>query len=165
MDNTLKKEKTYKKLGFTYLETAEIVVALNKLLANYIVHYHKLRTFHWNVEGGDFFELHEQFEVEYNEAKLQTDTIAERIRVFGLKPKYTLQQHLGLADIKELQDDLAPLGMVKEVLKDFRILHDSLLDVLNAALDSGDTVTEEIVTQFMRRLEKRHWMFTAWSKS
>ncbi|GAA4272012.1 DNA starvation/stationary phase protection protein [Aquimarina gracilis] len=165
MDNTLKKQKAYKKLGFSYLETAEIVVVLNKLLANYIVHYHKLRTFHWNVEGGDFFELHEQFELEYNEVKEQTDIIAERIRVFGLKPKSTLQKHLNMADIKEQEKEVSPLEMVHEVLNDFRILHDSLLDVLNAALESGDTVTEEIITQFMRRLEKRHWMFTAWSKS
>ena len=33
MEDT-KQQKTYKKLGFTYLETAEIVVALNKLVAN-----------------------------------------------------------------------------------------------------------------------------------
>ncbi|WP_084549545.1 Dps family protein [Aquimarina spongiae] len=161
----MKTQKAYKKLGFTYLETAEIVVALNKLLANYIVHYHKLRTFHWNVEGADFFELHEQFEIEYNKVKEQTDIIAERIRVFGLKPKNTLQQHLKMADITEQEKEVTPMEMVREILHDFGILHDSLLDVLNAALESGDTVSEEITTQFMRRLEKRHWMFTAFSKS
>ncbi len=165
MESTLRKQKAYKKLGFTYLETAEIIVSLNKLLGNYIVHYHKLRTFHWNVEGGDFFELHEQFETEYNEVKVQIDTIAERIRVFGLKPKYTLRQYLDLADIKEVDKELAPVAMVNEILKDFRIIHDSLLDVLDAALTSGDSVTEDLVTQIMRRLEKRHWMFTAWSSS
>ncbi len=159
-----KKQKAYKKLGFTYLETAEIVVALNELLSNYIVHYHKLRSFHWNVEGGDFFELHEQFEIEYNEVKLQTDIIAERIRVFGLKPKHTLKQHLKISRIKEVERELTPLTMVQEILKDFQILHDAMLNVLNAALKAGDSATEEIATQFMRRIEKRHWMFTAWSK-
>ncbi len=164
MTETIKKQKSFKKLGFSYLETAEIVVSLNKLLANYTVHYHKLRTFHWNVDGRDFFELHEQFEIEHNAVKEQTDTIAERIRVFGLKPRYTLQQHLNIANLKEQEKDLAPIEMVQETLNDFRIIHDSLLDVLDASLQSGDTVTEEIITQFMRRLEKRHWMFTAWAK-
>ncbi|MHA7056977.1 Dps family protein [Aquimarina sp. M1] len=164
MKEANKTQKSYKKLGFTYLETAEIVVALNRLLSNYIVHYHKLRNFHWNVEGGDFFELHEQFEIEYNEVKLQTDIIAERIRVFGLKPKKTLKEHLKASRIQEIERELTPLTMVQEALKDFQILHDSLLDVMTSALEAGDSATEEIATQFMRRLEKRHWMFTAWSK-
>ena len=91
-NNSINSKKTYKKLGFTYLETAEIVVALKQLLANYQIHYHKLRSFHWNVEGPDFFELHEAFEQDYNTTKENIDEIAERIRVFGLKP---------LSDLKE----------------------------------------------------------------
>jgi starvation-inducible DNA-binding protein len=63
--NTLNK-KPFRKLGFTYLETAEIVVSLNQLMANYFVHYNKLRNFHWNVDSQDFFELHQEFENEYN---------------------------------------------------------------------------------------------------
>ena len=165
MGKKKKLSKTYKKLGFTYLETAEIVVALNKLLANYIIHYHKLRNFHWNVEGADFFELHEQFEIEYNEVKLHIDIIAERIRVFGIKPKYTLQKFLKLSDINEVEGDLTSVQMVKEVLKDFGFLHKAMLDVTHASLETGDTATEEMVTGFIRRLEKRNWMFTAFIKS
>ncbi|GGX33443.1 Dps family protein [Aquimarina muelleri] len=164
MEEIIKTQKSYKKLGFTYLETAEIVITLNQLLSNYIIHYHKLRSFHWNVEGGDFFELHEQFEIEYNEVKSQTDTIAERIRVFGLKPKSTLKEYLKLSRITEIEGELTPIAMVKEILKDFQILHDSILDVMNAALEAGDSATEEMATEFIRRLEKRHWMFTSWSK-
>ena len=62
MEAVKAKNKTFKKLGFTYLETAEIVVSLNTLLANYQVFYNKLRNFHWNIEGPEFFELHEEFE-------------------------------------------------------------------------------------------------------
>ena len=62
METLTRNKKSYKKLGFTYLETAEIVVALNQLMANYHVHYQKLRNFHWNVETQDFFELHVEFE-------------------------------------------------------------------------------------------------------
>ena len=162
-----KSEKTvipYKKLGFTYLETAEIVLALNKLMANYHIHYHKLRNFHWNVEGTDFFELHEQFEIEYNEVKLTIDVIAERVRVFGIKPLHTMEKYLELSEIKEVEKTLTSVAMVKEILKDFSILHNALLDVINAALETGDAATEQMATEFLTRLEKRHWMFTAWAK-
>ena len=163
--NTMKNRKPFRKLGFTYLETAEIVVALNQLLANYQVQYHKLRNFHWNIEGQDFFELHQEFENEYNSVKINIDIIAERIRVFGLKPSMSMTEILDLSEIKEVKTDkMSAIGMTTEVLKDFDILHNKMLDVVNAALDAGDNVTEQIVTDFMRNLEKRNWMFTAWCK-
>ena len=163
--NTIKNRKPFRKLGFTFLETAEIVVALNQLLANYQVHYHKLRNFHWNIEGQDFFELHQEFENEYNSVKSNIDIIAERIRVFGLKPSMSMTEILNLSEIKEIKSDkMSAIGMTTEVLKDFDILHDKMLDVVNAALDAGDNVTEQIVTDFMRKLEKRNWMFTSWCK-
>ena len=164
MKDNKKTVTPYKKLGFTYLETAEIVVALNRLMANYHMHYHKLRSFHWNVEGTDFFELHQQFKVEYNEVKIQIDTIAERIRVFGIKPIHTLKKYSELSEIKETEKPMSSMAMVKEILNDFNILHHALLDVVNAALNTGDIVTEHMITEFLNRLEKRHWMFTAWSK-
>jgi starvation-inducible DNA-binding protein len=165
---TIKREKMkkpFRKLGFTYLETAEIVVALNQLMANYYVHYHKLRNFHWNVETQDFFELHQEFENEYNTVIENIDIIAERIRVFGLKPSMSIKEMQDLSEIKEVKaDKMSPIAMVTEVLRDIDILHNKMLDVLNASLDTGDNVTEQMVTDFMRRLEKRNWMFTAWCK-
>lgn len=160
-----KKQKSFRKLGFTYLETAEIVVALKQLFANYQVHYHKLRNFHWNVESHDFFELHQEFENEYNKVQERIDIIAERIRVFGLKPAITIEETIEMSDIQQVKSNrMEATDMVHEVLKDFDILHDKMLDVLNASLEAGDNVTEQIITEFMRDLEKRNWMFTAWSK-
>jgi starvation-inducible DNA-binding protein len=159
-----KSKKAYRKLGFTYLETSEIVVALNQLLANYQVHYHKLRSFHWNVEGPDFFELHETFEQDYHSTEKNIDEIAERIRVFGVKPRLSIKDNLELSEIKETKISISALEMVKEVLKDFEILHDKMLDVLNAALETGDNATEHMISEFMRDLEKRNWMYTAFRK-
>ncbi|MFB0938144.1 MAG: starvation-inducible DNA-binding protein [Candidatus Azotimanducaceae bacterium] len=162
--NTLNK-KPFRKLGFTYLETAEIVVSLNQLMANYFVHYNKLRNFHWNVDSQDFFELHQEFENEYNTVMQGIDTIAERIRVFGLKPSMTINEILVISEIKEAKaDKMSSIEMVKEILKDYEILHNKMLNVMNAALETGDNVTEQIVTDFMRNLENRNWMFTAWCK-
>jgi len=164
MEAVKAKNKTFKKLGFTYLETAEIVVGLNTLLANYQVFYNKLRNFHWNIEGPEFFELHEEFENEYNTVKENIDTVAERIRVFGVKSNFSLKKTLELSKIKEQEKNISALEMVREVLHDYEILHDSMLDAVNAALETGDVVTENMLTEFMTALEKRHWMFTAYLK-
>ena len=162
--STVKSKKAYKKLGFTYLETAEIVVALNQLLANYQIHYQKLRNFHWNVEGPDFFELHEAFEQDYKTTEKNIDEIAERIRVFGVRAKLSIKDSLDLSEIKEPKKSISALEMVRETLKDFEILHDKMLDVLNASLETGDNVTEQMISEFMMSLEKRNWMYTSWCK-
>ncbi|MBO0324373.1 DNA starvation/stationary phase protection protein [Muricauda sp. CAU 1633] len=164
MEAVKAKNKTFKKIGFTYLETAEIVVSLNTILANYQVFYNKLRNFHWNIEGPEFFELHEEFEKEYNTVKENIDIVAERIRVFGVKSNFSLKRTLELSKIKEQEKNMSALEMIREVLKDYEIIHDSLLDGVNAALDTGDVATEKMLTDFITELEKRHWMFTSYLK-
>lgn len=59
------KEKSYSRLGFNREEASELAESLNLLLCNYSVIYQKIRNFHWNVEGGDFFDVHEKLEEEY----------------------------------------------------------------------------------------------------
>ena len=166
LNNKTKNQNTkpFRKLGFTYLETTEIVVALKKLMANYTVHYHKLRNFHWNVEGPDFFEMHQEFENEYNTVQKNIDVIAERIRVFGIKPSMTLNEMVRISDIEEDERKFSSYEMVKDILDDYKILHGSMLDVINAALETGDIATEKIITDFLIDLEKRHWMFNSWVK-
>jgi starvation-inducible DNA-binding protein len=158
------KDKTYKKLGFTYLDTADIVVRLKKVLANYQVHYHKLRKYHWNVEGPDFFELHEEFEKDYNDVMKKTDEIAERIRVFGLKPMMNMKDSMELSKIKETKKELSGISMVREILSDYEIIHDDLLAALKVSLDTGDSATELMLNRFIADLEKRNWMYTSWCK-
>ena len=156
--------KPFRKLGFTTMETAEIVITLKKLMANYQVYYHKMRNFHWNIEGSDFFELHEEFENEYNESKTRIDQIAERIRVFGIMPSMTMPEILKISEIEETTEKLSAFEMVKEVLNDYQILHELMLDVVNAALETGDIGTENLIADYILGLEKRHWMFSSWVK-
>jgi len=156
--------KTYKKLGFDSEETKDVVENLNKLLANLHVHYQKLRNYHWNVEGPDFFDIHETFEEEYNEVKLEIDEVAERIRVFGKTPYSTLSKYLEVSEIKETGTDLKADEMVKEILRDFEILLSFMVDSVEASEKIGDISTNDLVTGFMKRREKKHWMLTAFSK-
>jgi dihydroneopterin aldolase len=76
--------KSYKKLGFTYLETAELVINLKRLLANYQVHYHSLRNLHWKVEGSEFL-LVEKMAAEIANICLEEPRV-ERARVSVEKP-------------------------------------------------------------------------------
>ena len=40
----------------------EIINNLNKMLCDLAVFYRKLQNYHWNIEGKDFFIIHEKLE-------------------------------------------------------------------------------------------------------
>ncbi len=158
-----KKEKPFAKMGYTKMETAELVDSLNNLLANFSVHYQKLRNFHWNVKGADFFDIHENFEMQYNNAKVAIDDIAERIRVFGQTPLSTMRQYLATSQIKESGTDLTSLEMVREIIKDYEILLEFMFNVIEMAIEHGDSGTEDMVKGFVKTTEKNHWMLTSFA--
>jgi starvation-inducible DNA-binding protein len=153
---------TRKKLGFTATQSDEMVTPLKISLANYQMLYHKLRNFHWNVDGSDFFELHEEFESDYTELFDQIDILAERIRVFNVKPMLSLEVISDMSEIEDIKDELSSREMVSTLVEDFNILHNKLLDALDVALSIGDNVSEQMITDLMRFIEKRNWMYTAW---
>jgi starvation-inducible DNA-binding protein len=149
------------KLGWTTEEIKNICTALNQLLANYSVHYQKLRNYHWNVKGNDFFDLHEQFETQYTEALKNIDDIAERIRIFQETPLSTLQDYLDTSEIKETSTALTSELMVREILSDYRILLEHMFSVVEIALAQNDSGTEEMIKVFIHNIEKHHWMMSA----
>ena len=160
IDNRMAKTKPYK-LGWTNEEIGEISSALNIVLANYSVHYQKLRNFHWNVKGPDFFDLHEQFEKQYTEAHNNIDDIAERIRIFGETPLSLLKDYLQVSEIKETGTNLPSELMVRELLSDYRILLQHLFTAVNVAASHEDSGTEEMLKVFINHIEKNHWMLTS----
>lgn len=160
LDNRMAKAKPVK-LGWTTEETERISIVLNELLANYSVHYQKLRNYHWNVKGSDFFDLHTEFEDQYNEARDHIDAIAERIRVFGKTPLSTMREYLEISEIKETSSELSSDIMVREVLSDYRILLQYMFAVVDVAVDQGDSGSEEMIKGFINSIEKHHWMLSA----
>jgi starvation-inducible DNA-binding protein len=158
-------KRTFSKLGYSKLETAELTDAMNHLLANYSVHYQKLRNFHWNVKGPDFFDIHEQFEIQYNYVKVAIDDLAERIRVFDQTPLSTMKEYIETSEIVEPKPGLNSNQMVKEILQDYKILLEFMFKVIEIALENGDSATEDMVKGFVTQTEKNNWMFTAFTQN
>jgi starvation-inducible DNA-binding protein len=157
-------KKTFVELGYTKSDVTALDKAMNDLLANYQVHYQKLRNFHWNVRGEDFFDLHEQFEMQYQFTQKAIDDIAERLRVFGIKPLSTLQAYLDRATIQEAGTEVSSDLMVKEILEDFRLLLEHMFNTVEIAMDIGDLGTEDMIKSFIKQTEQKHWMLTAFSR-
>ena len=157
-------KRTFIKLGYSHLDTAEIVTQLNRLLSGYSVYQQKLRNFHWNITGQEFFELHDLFEEMYKRAINETDEIAERIRLFGQRPASTFDEYLKLSIIKEEYTEPTSFQMAKIILNDIRILLENMEEGINAAQEINDNGSEFMLKGFSYNLEKEHWKLTAWIK-
>lgn len=156
---------THKKLGFKKEEKEQVVEKLNALLCNYQVYYQKLRNFHWNVKGSDFYDLHEQFEKEYNHAKAHIDAVAERIRTIGATPISTLQQYLNHSTIEEPKGELSSGEMVTRITNDIQILVSHHVEAIEQANLVGDLGTSDMLTKELKRIEKQHWMLTSFNSN
>lgn len=154
----------YKQLGFLEKDKTQVTEKLNGLLANYQLYYQKLRNFHWNVTGPEFFDIHEQLEHEYNDVKLLIDEVAERIRTFGATPLSNLTDYLATSEIKESSPDTNADDMMGIVLEDMNTLFGHHLMAIEAANEVGDLSTADLLTKELKRLEKKHWMFTSFNK-
>jgi starvation-inducible DNA-binding protein len=139
-----------------------VVEELNSLLASYQLYYQKLRNFHWNVRGRNFFELHGKFEEMYMDARIKIDEIAERVLTLGHRPLSNLSQYLDHASIAESADNLEDAQMVRELLKSHRRLIEQMQMVISRAEKASDEGTLDMIGAYVRELEKASWMLDAW---
>lgn len=141
-----------------------VVDELNVLLADHHIYYQNLRTFHWNISGKNFFDLHQKFEHLYNEARLKIDDLAERILTLGYHPLSKGSQYLEMTSIKEVDIILDDTQMVNTILGNHKIILMQMSMVLNAAQKAGDEGTVDLIGAYIRELEKESWMLNAWNQ-
>jgi len=141
------------------------VETLNILLSNYHIYYQKLRNFHWNITGANFFELHTKFEELYEDAQLKIDEIAERILTLRSKPISNYSDYLKFSSIKEANTNLKDREMIAAILEDQEILINQLRQVIKAASSINDEGTLDITGTYIGELEKTSWMLNAWNQT
>lgn len=142
-----------------------VVMELNSLLADYNIYYQKLRSFHWNVLGKNFFDLHIQFEDMYNDAKVKIDAIAERILTLRHHPVSNFSDYLKISSIEEASVLATDQEMVEILLNDHKTILAQMTDVIAKSEKVGDEGTIDLIGAYIRELEKSSWMLNAWSKS
>ena len=141
-----------------------VVTELNVLLADYHVYYQKLRNFHWNILGKNFFELHKKFEEMYNDTRIKIDEVAERIVTLRYHPISKLSDYIEVSKIKESSPLLTDEEMVIDIINDHSILLEQLAKIIDKANKAKDEGTIDLMGAYIRELEKSTWMLNAWSK-
>ena len=144
-------------------KTKNTVGELNILLSDYQLYYQKLRNYHWNIVGQNFFDLHQQFEEMYDDAKLKIDEIAERILTLRFQPESNLTTYLKLSNIKESSSDVTDKEMVTNLLDDHGTIIKQMRKTTEVADANGDEGTIDLIGAYIRELEKTSWMLDAWN--
>lgn len=147
-------------------EDAQQIVGgiLKTLLADESVLYTKLRNYHWNVTGPEFFALHAAFEEQYEKLADVIDDVAEHIRQYGMTTPGTMEEFLKLSRLTE-QPGVYPSArtMVANLLAD----HESVIryireDIEKIDDDADDVNSEDLLTGILEYHQKIAWMLRAY---
>jgi starvation-inducible DNA-binding protein len=139
-------------IGLNQKQVKPIVDHLNDLLANYHIHYQKLRGAHWNVKGKNFFTLHVKFEELYTNAITTIDEIAERILTLGKAPLSTYKEYIDISQIKEIKTEgVEDVALVSAILDDFEALIKMEREIMEITDKNGDDGTNDMINKFMLR--------------
>lgn len=153
-----------KEISLNEKEVKPVVDLLNDYLANYHIHYQKLRGCHWNIKGQNFFTLHVKFEELYTNAQLTIDEIAERVLTLGKPPHSRFADYISESEIKEINTiGMKDLDMVDAVLDDMAKLIEIERELLEATDKAGDDGSNDMVNRFMQFKEKNTWMLRSFA--
>jgi starvation-inducible DNA-binding protein len=119
---------------------------------------------HWNVEGQNFFDLHEAFEKQYQNLFEAVDKIAERIRAldaYAIGGLATLSRQAGLEEFK-------PPMPQKDYAAALIVAHEKVLDdavrVRNRAGELDDLETQDLMIERISWHQKTVWMLKSFLK-
>lgn len=153
-----------KAISLSETDVKPVVDLLNDYLANYHIHYQKLRGCHWNIKGQNFFTLHVKFEELYTNAQETIDEIAERVLTLGKPPHSRFADYISESEIQEINTiGMKDLDMVDAILDDFGKLIALERELLTATEEAGDDGTNDMVNRFMQFKEKNTWMLRSFA--
>ncbi len=150
-------------LGLSAQEREGVANILTQLLSDEYVLYTKTRSYHWNVVGRQFNDLHKSFEAQYDQLEETIDDVAERIRSLGGVAAGTLAEFLQHTRLKEHPKERPDAHtMIANLLADHEAVIRALrVDLETVAEKHHDIGTNDFLTGVMEQHEKMAWMLRA----
>ena len=155
--------RTLDYLNLNEARVANVVTALQNLLADFQIYYTNLRGFHWEIKGRGFFVLHEKFERMYDDTATKVDEIAERILTLGGTPENKYSGYLKVARIPEVSGVTSSHEAVDNILNTYKHFIAEERKLIDLANEANDAVTADMLTGYLKEQEKMIWMLVAFS--
>ena len=143
----------------SYIGGRNMEKKLNHLLADLVVEYHKLQSFHWYLKGYHFFDDHAKLEEYYDAIAEAVDTVAEDMLMLGFKPESTMKGFMALSTIEEAKNkEVTSEEAYEIILKDFKQLLDEVKAVKALAEKDDVYVTSNLMDDYIELFSKAEWM-------
>lgn len=145
-------------IGIDDADRRKIAAGLSRLLADTYTLYLKTHSYHWNVTGPRFRDLHLLFEEQYTELAGAVDAIAERIRTLGYPAPGTYRELADLTAIEEVAGAPTAEAMLVDLVTAREIVVRTCREILPPAQEARDESTASLVADRMAIHEKAAWM-------
>ena len=144
----------------------ELVLEVNKQIANLGVGYIKFHNLHWNVVGGQFKPVHEYLEALYDSFSDSLDEVAEVLRMKDEYPVASLKGFLELSQIKEIEEskDIHYEKVLKIVLDDLSVIKNQAKIVRNLAVEDDIIVLIDSMEGIISNIDKELWFIKSMLK-
>ena len=142
-----------------------LVIEVNKEIANLGVAYIKFHNLHWNVIGGQFKPVHEYLEVLYDSISDSLDEVAELLKINNEYPVASLKEFLELSEIQELgSKDVHFKDALVIALDDLLILAKQAKVVRELAIEDDLIGLVDSMEGIISNIEKEAWFIRAMLK-
>lgn len=137
----------------------DIIKNLNEFLCDLEVMAIKLQNYHWNIQGKEFFVLHEKLEEYYEEIREQLDEIAEHILAKGYQPLGTMKDFIQNAKIGEAKNEkITSQELYNNVVQDLNTLQQKVMQIKKEAEEQSDYETSSLMDDYLCNYAKKLWM-------
>lgn len=125
----------------------------------------KAQNFHWNVEGSDFYQLHQLFETIYEEVYGAVDDFAENIRKIKAYTPASLSRFSSLTEVNDELEVLDPQSMVAELLGDAEKMQQIMMTLFMAAEARHEHGLSNFLADRQDAFAKHAWFLRATLKA
>ncbi|WP_036463779.1 Dps family protein [Mycoplasmopsis sturni] len=116
----------------------------------------KIKNYHWNIQGKNFFEDHEQLDDFYEETVEQGDTFAEKIVMFDQVALGSFAEALPLSFVKEVMGKRYTSDVIyKDLISDL----EKILDFVEKMNGNMDFRVQPIIDELVLYAHKWVWKF------
>jgi starvation-inducible DNA-binding protein len=140
------------------MASQELIDKSKIVLAETFVMYIKAHSYHWNVIGSDFPQLHNFFGDLYSELHQAIDGIAEQIRTFDAFAPGTLYRMQELSTIKEDEKIPVALKMVENLLAANEQVMKTITELYELAESEKEFAASNFFQDRLTTHAKHNWM-------
>jgi starvation-inducible DNA-binding protein len=141
-----------------------LIDSLKIVLAENFALYLKAHYYHWNVEGSDFYQLHEFFGDLYEEVYSSIDKFAEEIRALNSYAPGSFKRYSELSKIEGEERILTSKEMISQLLTDNNTYINTLTEAFQLSENQKEIGLSNFIQDRIDQHKKHAWMLRSFLK-